>query len=161
MLTQASCPLVYQTKIGWSVDMASSSGERQIPALQKIVEIGADDPLPLGRARRFLLQVRDELVAGRIFGVADVVEQFEDQRRQNRVIVRIDQTRQQRAAVEIDDLGVAGPEAGQRALIANREHLAALDRDRRGDWRAGQRTDRPAAQNDVGAFVRREDGRGA
>ena len=47
-------------------------------------------------------------------------------------------------------------EARQRALVADREHLAALDRDRRGDRRARQRTDRPAAQNEVGAFVRRE-----
>ena len=51
-------------------------------------------------------------------------------------------------------------EARQRALVANRKHFAALDRERRGDWRARQRTDRPAAQNEVGAFVRREGGSG-
>jgi hypothetical protein len=124
--------------------------------LQKIVEIGADDPLPLGRFGRFLLQMRDEFFTARIFGVADVVEQFEDQRSEERVAVRIDQARQQRAAGEIDDRGVARLEARQRALVADRKHPAALDRERRGDWRARQRTDRPAAQNEVGAFVRCE-----
>ena len=84
---------------------------REIPALQKIVEIGADDPLPFRRARRLLLQMRDEFFTGRIFGVADVVEQFEDQRGEERVAVRIDEARQQRAAAEIDDLGVARLEA--------------------------------------------------
>ena len=133
---------------------------RKIPALQQIVEIGADDPLPLRRARRLLLQMRDEFFAGRIFGVADVVEQFGDQRGEDRVAVRIDETWQQRASGEIDDLGVARLEARKRALVADRKHLAALDRERRGDWRARQRTDRPAAQNEVGAFVRCEGGRG-
>ena len=82
-------------------------GPREVAALQQIVEIGADDPLPLGRARRLLLEMRDELFAGRIFGVADVVEQFEDQRSRDRVVVRVDEARQQRAPGEIDDLGVA------------------------------------------------------
>ena len=113
-------------------------GPREIPALQKIVEIGADDPLPFRRVSRFLLQMRDEFFAGRIFGVADVVEQFENQRSQNRVVMRIDQARQQRSAGEIDDLRVTRLEARQRAFVADRKHLAALDRDRRADWRARQ-----------------------
>ena len=41
--------------------------------------IGADYPLPFRRGRGDLLQMRNELFAGRIFGVADVIEQFEDQ----------------------------------------------------------------------------------
>src|SRR5208283_4399682 len=104
--------------------------KREIPALQKIVEIGADDPLALGRACGLLLEMRDEILAGRIFGVADVVEQFEDQRSQNRVVVWIDQARQQRAASEIDYFGVARLETLEGALVADRKYLAALDRDR-------------------------------
>src|SRR5580693_10130358 len=119
--------------------------EREIAALQKIVEIGADDPLSVWRGRRLLLEMRDKTFAGRIFGIADVVEQFEDQRGEDRVAVRIDEPWQHRAAVKIDDFGVAGLETGQCALIANRKHLTALNRDRGGDWRACQRTNRPAA----------------
>jgi hypothetical protein len=99
-----------------------------------------------------------EFLAGRIFGVADVVEQFEDQRSEERVAVRIDEPWQQCAPGKIDDLGVARPEARQHALVANRKHFAVLDRDRRGDNRARQRTDCPAAQNEVGAFVSCEGG---
>jgi hypothetical protein len=62
----------------------------KIAALQKVVEIGADDPLPLRRVSRFLLQMRDKFIAGSKFGVADIVQKFEDQRRQNRMVVRID-----------------------------------------------------------------------
>ena len=50
--------------------------------------------------------MRYEFLAGRIFGVADVVEQFEDQRGEERVAVRVDEPWQQRAAGKIDDLGV-------------------------------------------------------
>ena len=55
------------------------SPSRKISALQEIVEIRADYPLLFRRARGDLLQMRNEPFAGRIFGVADVVEQFEDQ----------------------------------------------------------------------------------
>ena len=72
--------------------------------------------------------------------------------------MRIDQTREQRPAAEVDDLGLAGLEAQELALVADRKHLAALDRDCRGDRRARQRAHRPAAQNEVGAVVRREGG---
>src|ERR1700733_15061633 len=108
--------------------------EREIAALQKIVEIGADDPLPLRRGGRLLFQMRDKIFTGRIFGVADVVEQFEDQRGEDRVAMRIDEPWQQRAAFKIDDLCVARLETGQCALIPNRKNLAALDRDRGGGW---------------------------
>ena len=101
-------------------------GPRKIAALQQIVEIGADDPLPLRRARRLLLEMRDKFFAGRILGVADVVEQFENQRSQDRVAMRIDEARQQRAAGEIDDPGVAGLEARERALVADRKILPPL-----------------------------------
>ena len=85
---------------------------REISALQEIVEIRADDPLLVRRARGdLLLQMRDKIFAGRIFGVADVVEQFEDQRGEERVAVRIDEPWQERAAGKIDDLGVARLEA--------------------------------------------------
>ena len=134
---------------------------RKIATLQQIVEIGADDPLLLRRNGRLLLEMRDKFFAGRIIGVADVVEQFEDQRSRDGVMVRVDQARQEGAADEIDDFGVARLEARQRTLVADRQHLAALDRDRRGDRRARQRADRPAAQNEVGAFVRCEGRRGA
>ena len=105
--------------------------------------------------------MRDELFASRIFGVADIVEQFENQRSQNRVIVRVDQPRKQRTAGEIDDFRVARLETGECALVTDREHLSALHRDRRSDRRACERPDRPAAQNDVGAFARRQGGSGA
>ena len=160
LLTQASCPLVYQTKIGWSVEIEFEFGPREIAALQKVVEIGTDDPLPLRRARRLPPEMRDEFFASWIFGVADVVEQFEDQRSQNRVVVRIDQARQQRAPGKFDHLRVARLEARKRAFVADGKHLAVLDRDRRGDWRARPRADRAAAQNEVGASVRCEGRRG-
>ena len=98
--------------------------------------------------------MRDELCAGRIFGVADIVEQFENQRGEERVAVRIDKPGQQRAAAKIDDLCIARLERRQRAFVADRKDLAALDRKRRGDRRARQRTDRSSAQNDVGTIVR-------
>ena len=41
------------------------------------------------------------------------------------MVVRIDQARQQRAAVEIDDLGLARLSA-KLAFVADRENLAAL-----------------------------------
>ena len=50
----------------------------------------------------------------------------------------------------------AGFQASKRVLVADREYLAAFDRERRDDWRARQRADRSAAQKEVGAFVRRE-----
>jgi hypothetical protein len=134
---------------------------REIAALQKVVEIGADDPLPFRRARRFLLQIRDKLFVSRIFRVADIVQQFENQRSQNRVIVRVDQPRKQRTAGEIDDFRVARLETGECALVTDREHPSALHRNRRSDRRAYERADRPAAQNDVGAFPRRQGGSGA
>ena len=151
---------MYQTKIGWSVEIASSSVRVKSPPCRRLSKLEPTIHCPFGVLGRDLLQMRNEFFAGRIFGVADVVEQFEDQRGQDRVAVRIDEPRQQRAAGEIDDLGVARLEARQRALVADRKHLAALDRERRGDWRAGQRTDRPAAQNEVGAFVHCEGGSG-
>ena len=126
---------------------------RKIAALQQIVEIGADDPLPLRRGRRLLLEVRDKFFTGRILGVADVVEQFEDQRSRDCVAMRVNEARQQRAPAEIDDPGRIGLEARERVLVADCENSAALDRERGGDRRARQRTDRPAAQNEVGAFV--------
>ena len=64
--------------------------------------------------------MRDEVLARRIFGVADVVEQFGDQRNRDRVAMRVDEARQQRAPVEIDDLRRAGLKAGQFALVADR-----------------------------------------
>ena len=74
--------------------------------------------------------MRDKVFARRIFGVADVVEQFKDQRSQERMAVGIDESRQGRAAGKIDDRGLAGPEAAHHALVADREHLTALDRER-------------------------------
>jgi hypothetical protein len=70
--------------------------------------------------------------------------------------MRVDEAWQQRAPAEIDDPGRVGLEAREGALVADRENPAALDRERGGDRRARQRTDRPAAQNEVGAFVRCE-----
>jgi hypothetical protein len=100
----------------------------------------------------------DKFFTCRIFGITDVVEQFENQRSQDRVAVRIDEARKQRAAREIDDRGIGRLKSRQCALVADRKHLAALDRERRGDRCARQRTDRPVAQNEIGAIVRRNGG---
>ena len=64
--------------------------------------------------------MRNEFFAGRIFGVADVVKEFENQRGKECVAMRIDEPRQQRAAVKIDDPGIARLETRQCALVTNR-----------------------------------------
>ena len=74
--------------------------------------------------------------------------------------MRIDKPGQGRAAGEIDDRGPARLEADQRALVTDRNDLAALDRERGRDRRARQRTDRPAAKDEVGALASGEAGRG-
>ena len=160
LLTQASCPLVYQTKIGWSVEIESSSARVRSPPCRRLSKLEPTIHCPFGVLAASRLRCAMSFSRSRIFGVADVVEQFEDQRSQNRVVVRIDQARQQRAPGKFDHLRVARLEARKRAFVADGKHLAVLDRDRRGDWRARPRADRAAAQNEVGASVRCEGRRG-
>ena len=75
------------------------------------------------------------------------------------MLMRVDETRQHRTAIEIDDLGRSGPGVHHGVRRADCNDAAVLDRERLdGATVAGHRNDRTAAEDEIGAVGRGGEG---
>ena len=128
---------------------------RQVAALQQVVEVGGQNPLALRRRLDQNAKVGDQVIAGLVLQVADIGEQLEIERRQDRVVVRVDEARKQGAALQVDDLGIRrrhGHDVGRGTQL---DDLAAAHRDGFGGGGPDDRDDFAALEDGVDRAVGR------
>ena len=105
-------------------------GHRQVAALEQVVEVIGGQPSALRQLGVERLEAGDQLGAGRVGRVADIGEEFGEQRHEAGMLVGVDEAGKERAPAEVDHLGAVALQPVDVGLRADGNDLAGPDRQR-------------------------------